>query len=63
MTEKVILIICWDAYSSMIHDRPYRLARSHSEAISELQRYSGTQFDPRVVEKFVNVIDSESIAF
>jgi len=52
-----------DAYSSMIHDRPYRLARSHSEAISELQRYSGTQFDPRVVEKFVNVIDSESIAF
>lgn len=51
-----------DAYSSMINDRPYRLARSHTEAISELQKYSGTQFDPRVVEIFVNVIDPDSIA-
>jgi HD-GYP domain-containing protein (c-di-GMP phosphodiesterase class II) len=38
-----------DAYSAMTSDRSYRLALTHREAIAELRRCAGTQFDPRVV--------------
>jgi HD-GYP domain-containing protein (c-di-GMP phosphodiesterase class II) len=39
-----------DAFSAMTTDRPYRKARPTSEAIAELRRCSGTDFDPDVVE-------------
>jgi HD-GYP domain-containing protein (c-di-GMP phosphodiesterase class II) len=39
-----------DAYDAMTFDRPYRAALSHDEAIAEVERYSGTQFDPQVAE-------------
>lgn len=41
-----------DAYHAMVHDRPYQSARSHDEALAELERHSGTQFDPEVVRIF-----------
>jgi HD-GYP domain-containing protein (c-di-GMP phosphodiesterase class II) len=41
-----------DAFDAMISDRAYRKRRSYSEAASEIQRFSGTQFDPVVVEAF-----------
>jgi HD-GYP domain-containing protein (c-di-GMP phosphodiesterase class II) len=34
-----------DAFEAMIADRPYRLGRSESEALRELERFSGSQFD------------------
>jgi HD-GYP domain-containing protein (c-di-GMP phosphodiesterase class II) len=47
-------IVCaCDAYSAMTTDRPYRAARTRDEALAELVRCSGTQFDPRVVEAIV----------
>jgi HD-GYP domain-containing protein (c-di-GMP phosphodiesterase class II)/signal transduction histidine kinase len=46
-----------DAYSSMLSDRPYRGAMRVEEAMSELRRCSGTQFDPAVVEKLVEVLE------
>jgi GAF domain-containing protein len=45
-----------DAYSSMLSDRPYRLAMTVDEAIEELRRCSGTQFDPDIVEKLIAVV-------
>ncbi len=42
-----------DAYDSMMSDRPYRKAMSQGHAIQELLTYSGTQFDPKIVDVFV----------
>jgi HD-GYP domain-containing protein (c-di-GMP phosphodiesterase class II) len=39
-----------DAFSAMTTDRPYREARPVDEAVAELRRCSGTDFDPAVVE-------------
>ena len=44
-----------DAFDAMISDRVYRKARSYQEALAEIERFSGTQFDPMVVEAFRNV--------
>jgi diguanylate cyclase (GGDEF)-like protein len=41
-----------DAYHAMVHDRPYKSALSHEEALVELRRNAGTQFDPAVVDVF-----------
>jgi signal transduction histidine kinase/HD-GYP domain-containing protein (c-di-GMP phosphodiesterase class II) len=51
-----------DAYESMTVGRPYRQAMSHQEAVRELQRYSGTQFDPKVVDAFVQLYGTQSVA-
>lgn len=50
-----IVAVC-DAYDAMTSDRSYRCALPHAEAIAELRRHSGTQFDPAVVEAFATTI-------
>lgn len=49
-----------DAYSSMVSERPYRRAMSMEEAVEELRRCSGSQFDPQVVDKFINILKAEA---
>jgi hypothetical protein len=45
-----------DAYEAMIADRPYRSGMSIAEARSELERCTGTQFDPEVVRAFLRTV-------
>lgn len=45
-----------DAYSAMVSKRPYRKVYSKKDAIAELKRCSGTQFDPKVVRAFLKVL-------
>jgi diguanylate cyclase (GGDEF)-like protein len=42
-----------DSYDAMVSDRVYRQGRTHEEAIAELRRCAGRQFDPQWVERFV----------
>jgi len=45
------------AYSAMTHPRPYAETLSHAEALAELKRCSGSQFDPQLVEIFNELIE------
>jgi diguanylate cyclase (GGDEF)-like protein/putative nucleotidyltransferase with HDIG domain len=54
------IIAAADAYHAMRSDRPYRAGRSHREAMRELLRCSGGQFDPRVVEALLAVLDNDA---
>ena len=44
-----------DTVDAMGADRPYRTGRSREEIIAELQRCSGSQFDPKVVDAFLSI--------
>ncbi len=48
-----------DAYDAMTSDRPYRRALSHKKALEELRRCAGSQFDPWLVEVFIEIIENE----
>jgi HD-GYP domain-containing protein (c-di-GMP phosphodiesterase class II) len=49
------IVTTCDAFSAMTTDRSYRRGLSHEEALAELRRCAGSQFDPRVVEALVVV--------
>jgi putative nucleotidyltransferase with HDIG domain len=46
-----------DTFDAITSDRPYRAAQSIPAARREIQRYSGHQFDPRVVDTFMSISD------
>jgi diguanylate cyclase (GGDEF)-like protein/PAS domain S-box-containing protein len=46
-----------DAYDAMTSARPYRNKISKKEAVEELKKCSGTQFEPRLVDEFVKLIE------
>ncbi len=47
------------AYSAMTHSRPYAKTFKPAEALAELKRCAGTQFDPQLVETFLSLIASD----
>jgi len=50
-----------DAFDAMVTDRPYRKGVSVQEAIAELQRARGTQFDPGVVDAMISLYEEGSL--
>jgi diguanylate cyclase (GGDEF)-like protein len=46
-----------DAYDAMRSDRPYRSGMPSEAAASQIRQNSGTQFDPTLVDVFLNVVD------
>jgi HD-GYP domain-containing protein (c-di-GMP phosphodiesterase class II) len=51
------IIAVADSFDAMTSDRPYRKAYMREAAIGEIKAKSGTQFDPKVVEAFLRVIE------
>jgi HD-GYP domain-containing protein (c-di-GMP phosphodiesterase class II) len=52
------LLAIADAYEALISARPYRRAFSHREAVEELQKHAGTQFDPQLLDIFLKMIET-----
>lgn len=53
-------IVCVaDCFSAMTSDRPYRQGMSVEDACEELKRNAGTQFDPRIVQLFVEEVQKD----
>jgi HD-GYP domain-containing protein (c-di-GMP phosphodiesterase class II) len=48
-----------DAYTAITDHRPYRPARTHEEAVTELRRCAGSQLDPAVVSAFLQVLEAD----
>ena len=46
-----------DAFDAMTNDQPYRKAMKKKEAVIELQKNAGTQFDPDLVPVFLSVLE------
>lgn len=57
LLSRILAVV--DAYDAMTSDRPYRGAMSHEEALEELKKYAGSQFDPQLVEIFVRLLAGE----
>ena len=57
LTSRIVLAC--DAYNALVSDRPYRRKLTREKAIAELERCSGTQFDPRVVDALLEHLRAE----
>ena len=48
-----------DSYDAIVSDRVYRKGRNREEAFAELRRCAGEQFDPELVEHFIEVVSAQ----
>ncbi len=58
LVSRIICVI--DAFDAMVSNRCYRQGLSHTEAIARLQRSSGTQFDPTILQAFIPIAEQEA---
>ena len=61
LPSRIILVA--DTVEAMTSDRPYRKALSLEAVVSEIHRFTGTQFDPKVSQAFVRLIEREGESF
>jgi hypothetical protein len=57
---RILAII--DAFDAMTNDRPYHKGVSVEEAIKEIRKCAGKQFDPYLADKFIEIVTKESKA-
>lgn len=55
LLARIVAVV--DAFVAMTSDRPHRKALTQKEALEEIQRGAGTQFDPEIVKAFVKVVE------
>ena len=60
LLSRIITVV--DSYDVMVHDRPYHKAISEAEAREELMRCAGTQFDPKIVEAYLELLKKKDTA-
>ncbi|PKK87356.1 MAG: hypothetical protein CVV63_01300, partial [Tenericutes bacterium HGW-Tenericutes-8] len=48
-----------DAFDAMVSERPYRKSLSLEQAVDEIKKNTGTQFDPKLVKIFLDLIDKK----
>lgn len=56
LTVRILAVA--DTFDAMTTDRPYRQALSREEAVTEITRCAGSQFDPEVVDAFLHVYET-----
>ncbi|MDW7657854.1 MAG: diguanylate cyclase [Bacillota bacterium] len=56
--SRILAIV--DAFDAMTNDRAYRRAMTHSDALSEIKRNAGSQFDPVIAEEFIQLLKHET---
>jgi putative nucleotidyltransferase with HDIG domain len=61
LPSRIILVA--DTVEAMTSDRPYRKALTLEAVVSEIHKYSGSQFDPNVTKSFLELIEREGEAF
>ena len=59
LTGRIVTVV--DVFDALTHSRPYKEAWPYKKALAEIERQSGKQFDPKVVDAFLNIISDESI--
>ena len=59
ITSRILAVA--DTYDAMTTSRPYRSARTHGDAIAEIQRCSNSQFDAKVVRAFLQTLAGKGI--
>jgi putative two-component system response regulator len=55
--EAARIVALADVYDTLTHVRPYKRAWTHKAAITEIQKLSGTHFDPKLVDQFVPMLN------
>jgi putative nucleotidyltransferase with HDIG domain len=61
LPSRIILVA--DTVEAMTSDRPYRKALALEAVVSEIHKYTGTQFDPKVTEPFLRLLEREGESF
>ncbi|MBF8272684.1 MAG: DUF3369 protein [Magnetococcales bacterium] len=58
MSARIMAVV--DVYTALVSVRPHREPMPHKQAVEYIRTTSGTQFDPDVVDAFINLVNNES---